>query len=72
MIVLFKMDSIGQVAHLRRDIEGFLDQIDGGLTKEASECFPIPLSRFDSACFRLCLTFIEIRLVNIPNALIHN
>ena len=72
MIVLFKMDNIGQAAHLLCDLEGFLDQIDGGPTKEASECCPIPLSGFDSACFGLCLMFIEIRLVNIPNASIHN
>ena len=67
-IVLFKMDSIGQAAHLRRDLEGLLDQIDGGPAKEASECFPIMLSGFDSACSGLCLMLIEIHLVNITNA----
>ena len=47
-------------------------QINGGPTKEMSEGFPIMISRFDSACFGLCLTLIEIRLVNILNASIHN
>ena len=62
MIVLLKVDCIGQAAHLRHDLEGFLDQIDGGPTKETSEGFPIMLSGFDTACFGLCLMLIEIRL----------
>ena len=63
-IVLFKMDSIGRAAHLRHDVEGFLDQIDGGPTKETSESFPIMLPGFDMMCF--WLTLAEIHLVNIP------
>ena len=70
--MLLKVDRIGQAAHLRRDLEGFLNQIDGGPTKETSEGFPITLSGFDTACFGLCLTLIEIHLVNIPNASVHN
>ena len=71
-IVLLKMDSIGQVAHLHHDLEGFLDQIDGGPTKETSEGFPITLSGFDLASFGFCLMLIEIHLVNILNASSHN
>ena len=72
VIVLLKMDRIGQAAHLRRDLEGFLNQINGGPTKETSESFSITLSRLDSARFGLCSMLVEIRLVNILNASIHN
>ena len=39
MIVLFEMDSIGQAAHLHCSLKGFLNQINGGPTKETSEGF---------------------------------
>ena len=71
-IVLLKMDRIGQVAHLGRDLEGFLNQVEGGPTKETSESFPITLSGLGLACFGLRLTLVEICLVNIPNASFHN
>ena len=70
--MLLKMDRIGQAAHLRRGLEGFLNQINGGPTKETSESFPITLSGLDSARFGLCSMLVEIRLVNIPSASIHN
>ena len=70
--MLFKMDSIGQAAHLRRDLEGSLYQIDRGPTKETLESFPIMLSGLDSARFGLSLMLVEICLVNILNASIHN
>ena len=37
MIVFLEMDSIGQLAHLSHSLEGFLNQINGGPTKELSE-----------------------------------
>ena len=70
--MLLKMDCIGQTAHLRRGLEGFLNQINGGPTKETSESFPIILSGLDSARFGLCSMLVEIHLVNIPDASIHN
>ena len=72
MIVLLETDSIGQAAHLHCNVKGFLNQINGGPTKETSESLPIMLTGFDSMCFRLRLMSIEIHLVNIPNASIHD